>query len=29
MKRSGHLGLLTHPAEFADIVSGFVNGNDH
>jgi 3-oxoadipate enol-lactonase len=29
MKRSGHLGLLTHPAEFADIVSGFINGNGH
>jgi pimeloyl-ACP methyl ester carboxylesterase len=29
MKRSGHLGLLTHPAQFADIVTGFINGNGH
>ena len=29
MKRSGHIGLLTHPAQFADIVSGFINGNGH
>lgn len=29
MKRSGHLGMLTHPAQFADIVSGFINGNGH
>lgn len=29
MKRSGHLGLLTHPAEFADIVSGFIDANGH
>jgi len=29
MKRSGHIGLLTHPAQFADIVSGFINANRH
>jgi len=29
MKRSGHIGLLTHPAQFADIVTGFINGNGH
>jgi pimeloyl-ACP methyl ester carboxylesterase len=29
IKRSGHIGLLTHPAQFADIVSGFINGNGH
>ena len=29
MKRSGHIGMLTHPAQFADIVSGFINGNGH
>ena len=29
MKRSGHIGLLTHPAQFAEIVSGFINGNGH
>jgi pimeloyl-ACP methyl ester carboxylesterase len=29
MKRSGHLGLLTHPAQFADIVTGFINANGH
>ena len=27
MKRSGHIGLLTHPATFADIVTGFINAN--
>jgi 3-oxoadipate enol-lactonase len=27
--RSGHIGLLTHPAQFADIVSGFITGNDY
>jgi pimeloyl-ACP methyl ester carboxylesterase len=29
MKRSGHIGLLTQPAQFADIVTGFINGNGH
>ncbi|MFL6278726.1 MAG: alpha/beta fold hydrolase [Vicinamibacterales bacterium] len=29
MKRSGHIGLLTHPAQFAGIVSGFINANGH
>jgi len=29
IKRSGHIGLLTHPAQFADIVTGFINGNGH
>ena len=29
MKRSGHLGLLTHPEQFADIVTGFINANGH
>jgi pimeloyl-ACP methyl ester carboxylesterase len=29
IERSGHIGLLTHPAQFADIVSGFINGNGH
>jgi 3-oxoadipate enol-lactonase len=29
MKRSGHIGLLTHPAQFAEIVFGFINGNGH
>jgi pimeloyl-ACP methyl ester carboxylesterase len=29
MKRSGHIGLLTRPAQFADIVTGFINGNGH
>jgi len=29
MKRSGHIGLLTHPAQFADIVAGFINANGH
>jgi len=27
MKRSGHIGMLTHPAQFADIVTGFINAN--
>lgn len=27
MKRAGHIGLLTQPAQFADIVTGFINGN--
>jgi pimeloyl-ACP methyl ester carboxylesterase len=29
IKRSGHIGLLTHPAQFADIVTGFTNANGH
>lgn len=29
MDRSGHLGLLTQPARFADIVAGFVDANHH
>ena len=29
IKRSGHIGLLTHPAQFADIVTGFINANGH
>jgi len=29
IKRSGHIGMLTHPAQFADIVTGFIHGNDH
>jgi 3-oxoadipate enol-lactonase len=29
MKRCGHIGLITHPAQFADIVSGFINANGH
>lgn len=29
LKRSGHIGLLTHPAQFADIVTGFINANGH
>ena len=29
IKRSGHIGLLTHPTQFADIVTGFTNANGH
>ena len=29
MARSGHIGLLTHPARFADIVTGFIHANHH
>jgi pimeloyl-ACP methyl ester carboxylesterase len=29
LKRSGHIGLLTHPAQFADIVTGFIHGNGY
>ncbi len=29
MRRSGHIGLLTHPAQFADIVTGFIDANRH
>lgn len=29
MKRSGHIGLLTQPAQFADIVTGFINAYGH
>jgi pimeloyl-ACP methyl ester carboxylesterase len=29
MKRSGHIGLLTHPTQFAEIVTGFTNANGH
>jgi len=29
MRRTGHLGMLTHPVQFADIVSGFINANGH
>jgi len=29
IKRSGHIGLLTRPAQFADIVTGFINANGH
>ncbi len=29
LKRSGHIGLLTHAAQFADIVTGFINANGH
>ena len=29
MKRAGHIGLLTHPEQFADIVTGFINANGH
>jgi pimeloyl-ACP methyl ester carboxylesterase len=29
IQRSGHIGMLTHPEQFADIVSGFINGNGH
>ena len=29
MDRSGHIGLLTQPARFADIVAGFVDANHH
>jgi pimeloyl-ACP methyl ester carboxylesterase len=29
MDRTGHIGLLTQPARFADIVAGFVDANHH
>jgi pimeloyl-ACP methyl ester carboxylesterase len=29
MERSGHLGMLTQPTRFADIVAGFVDANHH
>lgn len=29
MERSGHIGLLTRPSEFSEIVSGFVHANDY
>jgi 3-oxoadipate enol-lactonase len=29
MERSGHIGLLTRPARFSEIVSGFVHANDY
>lgn len=29
LERTGHIGLLTHPARFADIVTGFIDANDH
>jgi 3-oxoadipate enol-lactonase len=29
IKRSGHIGLLTHPAQFANIVTGFINASGH
>lgn len=29
MPRTGHMGLLTRPADFADLVSGFVHAHHH
>jgi proline iminopeptidase len=29
IERSGHIGMLTHPARFASIVTGFVHANHH
>ena len=29
LERSGHIGLLTQPARFAEIVTGFMNANHH
>lgn len=29
MERSGHIGLLTRPARFAEIVTGFIDANNH
>jgi 3-oxoadipate enol-lactonase len=29
LERTGHIGLLTHPARFAEIVSGFIDANHH
>lgn len=29
LKRSGHIGLITRPARFAEIVSGFVHAHNH
>jgi hypothetical protein len=29
LRRTGHLGVLTQPAAFADIVSGFVHAHHH
>jgi 3-oxoadipate enol-lactonase len=29
MERSGHIGMITHPVRFADIVTGFINANGH
>jgi pimeloyl-ACP methyl ester carboxylesterase len=29
LERTGHIGLLTHPARFADIVMDFLDANHH
>ena len=29
IERSGHIGMLTRPARFAGIVTGFVHANHH
>jgi 3-oxoadipate enol-lactonase len=29
LERTGHIGLLTHPQRFAEIVSGFIDANNH
>jgi pimeloyl-ACP methyl ester carboxylesterase len=29
MDRAGHIGMITRPAQFAEIVKGFVHANDH
>jgi pimeloyl-ACP methyl ester carboxylesterase len=29
LDRTGHIGLVTHPARFAEIVAGFVDANRH
>lgn len=29
LERTGHIGLLTHPRRFAEIVSGFIDANNH
>jgi 3-oxoadipate enol-lactonase len=29
LERTGHIGLLTHPERFAEIVTGFIDANNH
>jgi 3-oxoadipate enol-lactonase len=29
LERTGHIGLLTHPQRFAEIVTGFIDANNH
>ena len=29
MQDTGHMGMLTQPSAFADVVSGFVHANHH